>query len=442
MSAKRLRPSWGRAHAVDQYHAMPGSVADISRLLSASVGPFLPFGLGRSYGDNCLNDGGEVIDTRRLDHFRAFDEAAGTIVCEAGVSLGQLIGLLVRRPRPDGSYWFPAVVPGTQYVTIGGAIANDIHGKNHELEGTFGRHIAWIDLVRSDGRVVRCSADAEPELFAATIGGLGLTGVIAAASLRLKLIPGLMMEAEHHLLGNLDDYHALSEASGDWTHRAAWVDVLASGKAIGRGIYSRSRFVAGEASGVKASGPAVPLEAPGFVLGSASIRLFNAAYRRKLLGRRVKQEVVPFTGLLFPLDGIRDWNRLYGRQGFYQYQCALPVVSAKGALRDLLEKIARSGQGSPLTVLKDFGDLSSPGLLSFPMPGTTLAVDFQNRGESTLKLLDALDSITAAAGGRVYAAKDGRASATMLRAGFLQMDRFVKAIDPKFTSDFWRRTAG
>jgi FAD/FMN-containing dehydrogenase len=442
VSAAQAFPSWGRAHKVRQRHVHPGSVAEIGRLLAATAGPFLPYGLGRSYGDVCLNHEGTMIDTRRLDHFREFDERAGTIICEAGVSLAQLIGLLVQRPRPDGSYWFPAVVPGTQFVTVGGAIANDVHGKNHEIEGTFGRHVEWIDLVRSDGQTYRCSANEQPELFAATIGGLGLTGVIASACLRLKSIPGLMMEAEHHVFDQLDDHHALSEEGGDWTHRAAWIDVLATGKRLGRGIYSRSRFVAGSHQHHLASKLSVPFEAPAWLLGPASIKLFNAAYRRKHFGRRAKREVVPFTPLLFPLDAIRDWNRLYGRDGFCQFQCALPRTFAKDALRDLLETIARSGQGSALTVLKEFGDLPSPGLLSFPIPGTTLAVDFQNRGKSTLALLERLDSITDAAGGRVYAAKDGRASAALLRAGFPQRARFERSIDPKFTSDFWRRTVG
>lgn len=403
----------------------------------------MPFGLGRSYGDSCLNDNATLIDTRRLDHFVSFDEASGLLACEAGVSLSAVLELLASRPQEDGGYWFLPVVPGTKFVTVGGAIANDVHGKNHEVQGTFGRHVEWFDLARSDGTVVRCSEDENEELFRATIGGLGLTGLITRAALRLIRVPSLMLEVEHIRLTNLDHYFRVAEDSKlEWTHHAAWVDVLATGRSTGRGIYTRSRFTKCGAEPPKARekpGPRVPIEAPSGLIGYPTIKLFNAVYGRKLLSGSQRIDCAPYDPVFFPLDGIQDWNRIYGPKGFYQYQCVVPTGEARSAIRALLEAIAADGQGSFLTVLKEFGSLKSPGLLSFPMTGTTLAVDFPNRGVRTLHLLDRLDAITSAAGGRVYAAKDGRAAPAMLTAGYPELERFRRSVDPAFSSSFWRR---
>jgi len=433
--------SWGRAHRFDQTRVIPGSI-DEAREMVRTIKPILPFGLGRSYGDSCLNNHGTLIDTRRLDHFISFDAAAGTLECEAGVSLQAILELLGRRPQPDG-YWFLPVVPGTKFVTVGGAIANDVHGKNHEVQGTFGCHVEWFELARSDGKLVRCSAKKNAELFRATIGGLGLTGLITRACLRLMKVPSLRLEVENIRLRALDDYFRVAEESrAHWTHHAAWVDVLAEGRATGRGIYTRARFTNCHVhSGPmrSKSGPSIPIEAPASLISYPTITMFNALYGRKLGANVRKEHCTYYDPVFFPLDGLQNWNRIYGPKGFYQYQSVVPRASAWAAVRDMLETMAQAGQGSFLTVLKEFGDIASPGLLSFPMAGTTLAVDFPNRGEKTLNHLNRLDEITSGAGGRVYAAKDGRAAPEMLTGGYPNLNRFRQSIDPAFSSNYWRR---
>ena len=435
--------SWGRYHRYRHRIIVPATIDAAARAVAEAPAPLLPFGLGRSYGDTCLNQDGTLIDTRRLDRFFDFDRETGLLVCEAGVSLGDLLDITAA-PLPDGSHWFVPVSPGTRFVTVAGAIANDVHGKNHFRQGTFGRHVRWFDLARSDG-VVRCSAEAHQDLFEATIGGLGLTGLILRAAVQLIRVPSLTLEVEEIAMDDLDDYYRLRDESlADWDYCAAWVDVLARGRSLGRGIYTRARHASGAGPATapaRRGGPAVPVDAPAWLLNRFSLRAFNALYARKLLGRRQVRRSAGYEGIFYPLDSIRHWNRLYGRPGFHQYQCVVPAAGEGQAVAALLGRIAASGQGSFLAVLKSFGALASPGLLSFPMHGTTLALDFPNRGARTLDLLDALDEIVAAAGGRVYPAKDGRMSGAMFSAGFPRLDRFKASIDPKFSSSFWRRTA-
>jgi hypothetical protein len=257
-------------------------------------------------------------------------------------------------------------------------------------------------------------------------------------------VPGLMLEVEEIRIDGVDDYYRLRDESlANWEYCAAWVDVLARGAALGRGIYTRARHAPAQGRGAvpPPSGKAsVPLDAPAWLLNRFSLGAFNALYRRRLLGRRVVRRLQPFHQIFYPLDAIGQWNRLYGRGGFLQYQCVVPANGEKGAVSELLDRIAADGQGSFLAVLKGFGALESPGLLSFPMAGTTLALDFPNRGPRTLAILDRLDEVVRAAGGRVYPAKDGRMSGAMLSAGFPSLDRFRRSIDPAFSSSFWRRT--
>jgi len=409
---------------------------------AARGGPCLAFGQGRSYGDLCLNDGGVLIDTKGLDRFISLDHATGVLVCEAGVTLEDIHQVLERR-IVAGHRWFMPVLPGTKFVTIGGAIANDIHGKNHHLAGTFGRHVLWLELVRSDGSLRRCSSNQHSELFAATIGGLGLTGLVVKAAIQLVAVPSWSLEVEEIAFDNLREFYAVASESVDqWQHTAAWVDCLAQGKKLGRGIFTRSRHAVDSLDPEPAqSGPriSVPFDAPNWLLNGATLQSFNALYRHKLLGRKRVTSVASYQRVLYPLDAIGNWNRLYGRRGFFQYQCVVPPRAAYEAMVALLEAIARARQGSFLLVLKTFGDLPSPGLLSFPMEGTTLALDFPNRGASTLALLESLDDIVQNAGGRVYPAKDGRMSAARFRAYYSNLDRFVSFVDPNFSSSFWRR---
>jgi len=438
--------SWGRYHRYRHNIAVPASLEEAQAVVQSATPPILAVGKARSYGDTCLNEGGTLIDTRRLDRFVSFNRKTGELVCEPGVSLADILDLL-ERPLADGTRWFLPVTPGTKFVTVAGAIANDVHGKNHRRQGTFGRHVNWFDLVRSDGQVLRCSATRNEELFRATIGGLGLTGLIGTVSLNLMKVPSLALEVEDIRTRSLDEYFALArESAGEWDYNASWVDVLAKGSAMGRGIFTRARHApAGHplpaASGSRRS-PSVPVDAPAWLLNSFTLKTFNAVYLRKGSGRRRVRRLAHYNEVFYPLDAIGTWNRLYGKPGFLQYQCVVPPAAAREAIAALLAEIAVAGQGSFLAVLKDFGPIESPGLLSFPAEGTTLALDFPNRGKRTLELLDRLDAILVQAGGRIYPAKDGRMSGTLFAGCFPNIERFKGSVDPSFSSSFWRRMAG
>jgi FAD/FMN-containing dehydrogenase len=439
------RLSWGRAHRYRHDVWAPADLGTLRAAFAAGPGaPVLPYGLGRSYGDSCLNADGILVDLRRFDHFLAFDEATGVLHVEAGVRLATIVDLLARRAAPDGSAWFLPVSPGTAMVTVGGAIANDVHGKNHHWMGSFGCHVRALRLLRSDGSLRRCSPTEEPELFRATVGGLGLTGIVLDAELQLRRVPGLAVANEDIRIGGLAEFYGLAGESADRDeYTVAWIDCLATGSRLGRGIFSRANHLEGPVRlpPAGAAGLALPLPPPVSPLNRFTIGAFNALYWRKSWPRRRVRRRLPVTKILYPLDGIAGWNRLYGRHGFYQYQCVVPAVAAEGAVRELLTTVARAGEGSFLAVLKTLGGRASPGLLSFPMPGTTLALDFPNRGVPTLALLDRLDAITAAAGGRVYPAKDGRMAGAFFRRAYPGLDRFVPQLDPAFSSSFWRRMA-
>jgi FAD/FMN-containing dehydrogenase len=397
--------------------------------------PLLAHGLGRSYGDACLNHGGTLLTTRGLDHFIALDEAALTITCEAGVSLAEILALVVPRGL------FLPVVPGTKQVTVGGAIANDVHGKNHHREGTFGRHVVSLELLRSDGRRRTCSPSQEPALFNATVGGLGLTGLILAATLRLRRVPSAYVEAESLPVRDLDHFFELS-ARSDETHEytVAWIDCLASGARAGRGILHRANAAEAPGRPRRMRGPprlSIPCELPFSPLNRLSVAAFNLAYHaanaRK--GRRL-EHVEPY---FFPLDGVGRWNRIYGPGGLLQFQCAIPREAGPATIRRLLGLIAASGEGSFLAVLKGFGDVASPGLLSFPRPGVTLAMDFAYRGERTDRLFRVLHAVTEGAGGALYPAKDAHMSPAAFRRSYPRLREFEPHLDPAFSSSFWRR---
>ena len=313
------------------------------------------------------------------------------------------------------------------------------------LLGSFGSHVPLLTLARSDGRVLACSPRENPELYRASIGGLGLTGLILDVELQLRRVPGLMLVTEDIRIASLDEFYALSaESEAGWEYTVAWVDCLARGRELGRGIFSRANHAPGPVGPTASLDQrlAVPVSPPWSPLNGFTLRLFNALYRRRLGWRRRARHLAAYAPVLFPLDAIGGWNRLYGRHGFYQYQCVLPPDTARDGIAELLDSVATAGEGSFLAVLKTLGDQRSPGLLSFPMPGTTLALDFPNRGPSTLALLDRLDRITLAAGGRVYPAKDGRMSPAMFAAGYPELGRFRDSVDPAFSSSFWRRVGG
>ena len=425
--------SWGRYPRVDQTVI---DLADRHRRLPAVEGSLLPYGNGRSYGDSCLNEGNTLVHTRALDHFIAFDVYTGVLECEAGLQLSRILDLVV----PQG--WFVPVTPGTRFVTIGGAIANDVHGKNHHRAGNFGRHVLELELLRSDGRLLVCSPQTNPEWFAATIGGLGLTGLVTRARIQLRRIAGPWMSTEVHRFYNLAGFFRLSEgADQDFEYTVAWIDCLATGGSLGRGLFTRANHAPAcpdrrpAASSTRLRMPFTP---PFSLVNRFTLRSFNALYYH-----RQRQPVIHATTHyephFYPLDAIGNWNRMYGPHGFMQYQCVVPPSDAEARIAQLLEVIAASGSGSFLAVLKQFGSLASPGMLSFPRPGTTLALDFPNQGARTLALLDRLDEIVAAAGGAVYPAKDARMSGAHFRQYFPNWDSFLPFVDPQFSSSFWRR---
>lgn len=397
----------------------------------------LAHGLGRSYGDSCLNDRGVLLATRGLDRFLSMDEDRLLLTCEAGVSLGEILRLVVPRGL------FLPVVPGTKEVTVGGAIANDVHGKNHHRRGTFGTQVESIELLRSSGEQLVCSLQENSDLFAATVGGLGLTGLLLRATLRLRRIASSAIDAETLAIRDLNEFFAVSRESDErFEYTVAWIDCLASGRRLGRGILHRGNHpsklgpLVPPAHGGKLT---VPVEFPVSPLNRATLSAFNAAYHGKnrfSAGRHLLQPN-PF---FFPLDGVSHWNRIYGRDGFFQFQSAVPHEAAHETTRAMLTTIAASGQGSFLAVLKNFGSVTSPGLLSFPRPGTTLALDFPNRGEPTRVLFRELYAMVSDAGGRIYPAKDALMPAQQFRTQYSDvLDAFRARMDPAFSSSLWRR---
>jgi FAD/FMN-containing dehydrogenase len=405
-------------------------------LPAGTAGPLLAYGNGRSYGDVCLNQGGTLLQIRPLDRFIDFDPALGTLECESGVLLSEITDLLL----PYG--WFPPVTPGTAFVTVGGAIANDVHGKNHHRAGSFAHHLLEFELCRSDGGRLICSAVQNPAWFEATVGGLGLTGLISRAKLQMRRVPGPWLRGDSLRFANLRQFFELSRQSDrDYEYCAAWIDCAATGTALGRGVFARANHAAGEGIEPKRAILRMPLTPPLSLVNRLSLSVFNQiVYRRRSAMR--SDALWHYRPFLYPLDSVTDWNKMYGPRGFFQYQCVIPEADAEASLQEMLRLISASGVGSFLAVLKTFGSAPPLGLLSFARPGTTLALDFPNHGAVTLKLLDSLDEITRAARGAVYPAKDARMSAAAFQEYFPAWRKFSEFVDPKFSSSFWRRVTG
>jgi FAD/FMN-containing dehydrogenase len=438
--ASKRFSSWGRYPRVEQQFVVPLHWRCEIPPLDQFDRPVLPFGRGRSYGDTCVNDGGILLDTAGLSRFMAFDERRGILSCEAGVTLEEILALTV----PRG--WFLPVVPGTQHVTVGGAIANDIHGKNHHGSGSFGCHVQWLDLLRSSGERMRCEPHIHADLFSATIGGLGLTGLVVAAELRLRKIECPFVYTESIRFPALNDFFDLCrESDVAFEYTVAWIDCMARGRRLGRGIFFRGNHesvapVSGR-GGRASSRLSIPFDAPALVLNPLSMRLFNALYYRRQVAR-VRRRVMDYERFFFPLDGVRHWNRLYGRRGFLQYQCVVPPDAGRDAVREIVERVVLSGHSAFLGVLKGFGERRSPGMLSFPRAGVTLALDLPFGGRPTLEVCKELDGVVAQAGGAVYPAKDARMTPEMFAASFPRLNEFTRYVDPRFSSDFWRRMTG
>ena len=428
--------SWGRYPKInkdkqDIYHVYSDSFS-FPKLEDDNAPSFLAYAQGRSYGDVCLNEDGILLDTQHLDHFINYDKDKGILRCEAGVTFETILQLII----PHN--WFLPVTPGTKYISVGGAIANDVHGKNHHKEGTFGRHVLKFELLRSNGERLICSPTENKELFNATIGGLGLTGLINWVEFSLKKITGSQIEQETIRFNNLNEFYKLSDESDkDWEYTVAWIDCLATGDELGRGLFMRGNHSSSETKHkFKTSKLSIPFNAPGFLLNKYTVTAFNHLYFKKPLKQFSKVDYDPF---FYPLDAIANWNKLYGNKGFMQYQCVIPHEHREKAMTEMLSLISASGQASFLSVLKEFGNIKSPGLLSFPRPGITLALDFSNRGQQTLDLLNELDAITLKYNGSVYPAKDARMSATSFAQYYPNWKEFEQYIDPHFSSNFRRR---
>jgi FAD/FMN-containing dehydrogenase len=424
--------SWGRLSARPHQVVALNDPGQVAALLRRSAEPGLAYGMGRSYGDVCLNPDGILWLTAGLDHFVAFDGDTGRLVCEAGVLLRDIQRLAI----PRG--WILPVTPGTQLVTVGGAIANDVHGKSHHTLGAFGNHVLRIRLVRSNGEIIECGPQLKPEWFAATVGGLGLTGVMAEAEIQLRRTNGPWLEAETLPFASLDDFFQLSEDSeSDWEHTVSWIDCISGGG--GRGIFMRGNparaFARSEPKSRQWTMPFVP---PISLVNRWSLRLFNTAYYR--LGKwRAGRTTVHYEPFFYPLDDLLEWNRMYGPRGFFQYQSVVPRECGKEAVEAMLKEVARSGDGSFLAVLKTFGDRQAAGMLSFPRPGVTLALDFPNHGERTHRLFQNLDAIVREAGGALYPAKDARMPRDLFEAGYPRLGEFLPYRDPGIRSALSRR---
>ena len=439
--------SWGRVHRFGHYVVKPVDREALHAVLTGNRGrPVLGYGLGRSYGDSCLNQDGVLIQMSNLNRILDFDEETGDVTCEAGVSLAQILARFAR-PDSEGRAWFPPVSPGTRFVTIGGAIANDVHGKNHHFFGTIGRHIRSLELLRSDGSVQRCSPEADAPLFRSTIGGLGLTGLILSATIRLRRVASLMLDVERIRFEGLKEFHALAQQSQNaWEYTVAWLEGVGQRRRLPHGIFMRANHVLASWTSpppVPSMRPrfAVPITPPFSLFNRHTSRAVNFLYARELAGRQAVRRIAPYEEVFYPLDAVGDWNRLFGRRGFFQYQCVIPAPAAEDAIMEVFAAITAADEYAVLTVLKTFGDVPSPGMLSFPCEGTTIGLDFPNRGARTLALLERLDCITDAAGGRVYPAKDGRMSAQRFRRYYPQWTEFASFIDPGFGSSFQRRVA-
>jgi len=435
MSVSEKAASWGRVFSAQQELFV---FRDRTLSLPEAAGSLLPYGVGRSYGDSCLNDGNALVCARGLDRFVAFDSATGVLRCEAGVLLSEIIEFAL----PRG--FFLPVTPGTKFVTLGGAIANDVHGKNHHRDGTIGHHVPRFELLRSDGARLACSETENAALYRATIGGLGLTGLVTWAEIRLRPVAGGWIRQRAVRFKSLQEFFSLCERlEREHQFVVAWLDCAARGPGATRGV-----LFAGDHDDCadRVRDPVArrfPIEPPFSLVNGLTLRIFNEIYYRIPRGGDAKTSRVSYDPFFYPLDGVRAWNLAYGPRGFFQYQCVVPEgKSGCEALAVILSLIADSGQGSFLGVLKRFGNISPAGLMSFPIPGYTLALDFPNRGRGTLALFEELDALVIASGGRGYPAKDARMSAASFRAFYPQWEEFATHVDPRFSSSFWRRVTG
>lgn len=426
---------WGRYPVIKSYLQRPEKVSSLTKILEQSKETsILVRGKGRSYGDAALNAVGSTILTERLNRMLSFDEQTGLLRCEAGVMMKEILETFVSRG------WFPVVIPGTKFVTVGGAIAFDVHGKNHHRDGAFSRHLHSLKLILASGETVECSRNRNSKLFWATVGGMGLTGIITEAEFFLRRIPTAYIKTHSIKAKNLDEAVALFEQfEPEYQYSVAWIDCLATGKSLGRSILMFGNHASPEDLSLKQQSKPfevkpkgslkVPFDFPAGLLNRFSMSAFNALYFAKQRSRQVRS-VSDYDSFFYPLDFLWDWNRLYGKRGFIQYQCVLPTEVSREALRKILQLSSQKGWGSFLAVLKRLGP--EAGWLSFPMSGYTLALDIPMK-PGLDRFLYQLDELVIEYGGRVYLAKDARLSAEAFRAMYPNFEQWLEVkskVDP------------
>lgn len=379
-------------------------------------GEVIVHALGRSYGDSALNS--QVVLSRRFNNILQFNSQDGVINCESGVSLTELIDAFL----PQG--WFLAVTPGTRFITVGGAIASDVHGKNHHQAGCFSQSVLALELMLADGEIVRCSRQENKELFLATCGGMGLTGVILTATFRLQRLPGAYIREKTFKAGNLEELINLFEEHQEIPYSVAWIDCLAAGDDLGRGLLMVGDFAENEPLHLPSSKSLfIPFDLPGFFLNKFSMGLFNHLFYGRV-STTPRERVIHLLNFFYPLDAILQWNRLYGSRGFTQYQLVLPKAAGYQGLAAILQKVAQSGLGAFLGTLKLFGP-ENENYLSFPLEGYTLAMDFRIQ-EELFPFLNELDRVVLDYGGRLYLTKDVRMGRQVFRQGYPRWEKFVK----------------
>lgn len=404
---------WGRYPVIDSELTTPRSLQSIAQHITQDQ-PVIARGNARSYGDSALAS--SMISTLACDHFIAFDEATGLLTCEAGVLLSDIIAAFL----PRG--WFLSVTPGTKLITVGGAIASDVHGKNHHNMGCFSACVECFDLLLADGSVVTCSRSQNSEVFHATCGGMGLTGVVLTASFYLKRVTSSHIQQTTIKTRNLTETLAAFERYAHETYSVAWIDCLAQGEQLGRSLLVVGDFAHDHDCAYEAkTGLTILFDFPSFALNRWSVKAFNALYYGKV-AEGISQQQVSVDQFFYPLDAIGQWNRIYGRLGFVQYQFILPKANSEQGLTEILQCITESGMGSFLAVLKLYG-AQNDNWLSFPLEGYSLALDFKIQ-DGLFALLDTLDQLVLNYGGRIYLAKDARMSQAVFEQGYPKVEAF------------------
>lgn len=404
---------WGRYPQQEALVFTPSSLVSLKNATAWQKDSIIARGMGRSYGDSANSS--KVLQTQNIDHFIEFDESTGKLTAESGVTLRDILKIIV----PKG--WFLPVTPGTSYVTLGGAIASDAHGKNHHFAGTFGQHVASLNILLGTGEVVTTSPQVRPDLFHATCGGMGLTGIITNATIQLLPIQSSLINQKTIKADCIEAACEAFETNYDSTYSVAWIDCLSQGKNLGRSILMLGEHAEkGELDIDLRQKVSIPISTPSSLLNSLTIKAFNTAYWSR--SKHDQNKIVSLMPYFYPLDIVGEWNKLYGKRGFLQFQCVLPKTDGVANMRKLLTEISKSGEGSFLAVLKQFGG-ANKNLLSFPTEGYTLALDFKLTS-STLKTVNKLEEMTVDMGGRLYLTKDAVMQEKTFKTTYLNWEKF------------------